>query len=100
MRPLGQMTEMKKDSANVISVSGLSKYYDGLAAVDGIDFEVKEGEVFGFLGPNGAGKTTTIRMLTGLSQPSAGTAQVLGHDIRTGITLAKKRFALAHFPAV
>ena len=94
MRPLGQTFEMKKDSANVISVSGLTKYYDGLLAVDGIDFEVKEGEVFGFLGPNGAGKTTTIRMLTGLSQPSAGTAQVLGHDIRTGIVLAKKEFGV------
>jgi len=94
MRPLGQTIGMKKDSANVISVSSLSKYYDGLAAVDGIDFEVKEGEVFGFLGPNGAGKTTTIRMLTGLSQPSAGTAQVLGHDIKTGIVLAKKKFGV------
>jgi len=94
MRPLEQTFEMKQDSANVISVSGLTKYYDGLLAVDGIDFEVKEGEVFGFLGPNGAGKTTTIRMLTGLSQPSAGTAQVLGHDIRTGITLAKKEFGV------
>jgi len=85
---------MKQDSANVISVSGLTKYYDGLAAVEGIDLEVKEGEVFGFLGPNGAGKTTTIRMLTGLSQPSAGTAQVLGHDIRTGITFAKREFGV------
>jgi ABC-2 type transport system ATP-binding protein len=85
---------MKQCDANVISVSGLTKYYDGLAAVDGIDFEVKGGEIFGFLGPNGAGKTTTIRMLTGLSQPSAGIAQVLGHDIRTGITLAKRDFGV------
>jgi len=85
---------MKKDGANAISVSGLTKYYDGLAAVDSIDFEVKEGEVFGFLGPNGAGKTTTIRMLTGLSQPSDGTAQVLGYDIRTGITFAKREFGV------
>lgn len=85
---------MKQDGANVISVSGLTKYYDGFSAVNGINFEVKEGEIFGFLGPNGAGKTTTIRMLTGLSQPSAGTAQVLGHDIRTGITLAKREFGV------
>ena len=86
--------EMKHEGANVISVSGLTKYYDGLAAVKGINFEVKEGEIFGFLGPNGAGKTTTIRMLTGLSQPSSGTAQVLGYDIRTGITLAKSEFGV------
>jgi len=86
--------EMKQGGASVISVSGLTKYYNGLAAVNGINFEVKEGEIFGFLGPNGAGKTTTIRMLTGLSQPSSGAAQVLGHDIRTGITLAKKAFGV------
>jgi len=86
--------EMKQDSAIVIGVSGLTKYYDGLLAVDGIDFQVREGEVFGFLGPNGAGKTTTIRMLTGLSQLSAGDAQVLGHDVKTGITLAKKEFGV------
>ena len=85
---------MKQDAANAIVVSGLTKYYDGVLAVDGIDFQVKEGELFGFLGPNGAGKTTTIRMLTGLSQPSAGAAQVLGHDIKTGITVAKKGFGV------
>lgn len=86
--------EMKQDSVNVISVSGLTKYYDGFPAVSGINFEVKEGEIFGFLGPNGAGKTTTIRMLTGVSQPSTGKAQVFGHDIRTGITLAKREFGV------
>jgi len=85
---------MKQDGTNAIIVSGLTKYYDGVLAVDGIDFQVKRGELFGFLGPNGAGKTTTIRMLTGLSQPSAGTAQVLGHDIKTEITLAKKEFGV------
>jgi ABC-2 type transport system ATP-binding protein len=47
-------------------------------AVDGIDFGVQEGEVVGLLGPNGAGKTMTIRMLTGLSRPISGFAQVLG----------------------
>ncbi|MCK7496839.1 MAG: ATP-binding cassette domain-containing protein [Comamonadaceae bacterium] len=49
--------------------------------MDGIDFTVHEGEVFGFLGPNGAGKTSTIRMLTGLSRPTAGTAHLLGLDL-------------------
>ena len=86
--------DMSQDEASVISVSGLTKYYNGLAAINGIDLDVKEGEVFGFLGPNGAGKTTTIRVLTGLSKPSAGTAQVLGCDIRTGITLARREFGV------
>ncbi len=86
--------EMRQDGANAISVSGLTKYYNGLAAVNDINLDVKGGEIFGFLGPNGAGKTTTIRVLTGLSQPSAGTAQVLGCDIRTGITFAKKEFGV------
>ena len=81
-----------------IKVSGLTKYYkdpstgsgQGLRAVDHVSFEVKAGQVFGFLGPNGAGKTTTIRMLTGLSQPTAGSAQVLGYDLRTDLVRIKK----------
>jgi ABC-2 type transport system ATP-binding protein len=58
--------------------------------VDHVSFEVKAGQVFGFLGPNGAGKTTTIRMLTGLSQPTAGNAQVLGYDLHTDLVRVKK----------
>jgi len=58
--------------------------------VDGLEFAVPEGEVFGFLGPNGAGKTTTIRMLTGLARPTAGSARVLGLDIGSAITQIKK----------
>jgi ABC-2 type transport system ATP-binding protein len=54
----------------------------GLVAVDDVDLDVQEGDLFGFLGPNGAGKTTTIRMLLGLIHPTAGTIEVLGHDIR------------------
>jgi ABC-2 type transport system ATP-binding protein len=76
--------------ATAVEVSGLTRHYDGLAAVDGIDFLVEEGEIFGFLGPNGAGKTTTIRMLTGLSKPSAGSARVLGYDIASEIVKAKR----------
>lgn len=80
--------------AKAIEASGLTKYYDGLRAVNSIDFEVEEGEIFGFLGPNGAGKTTTIRLLTGLSQPSAGTARVLGYDISCEIVKAKRQFGV------
>ncbi len=66
---------------SAISVKNLSKYYNGLKAVDGISFEVKKGEIFGLLGPNGAGKTTLIKMLTTLLNPSKGTASIWGFDI-------------------
>jgi ABC-2 type transport system ATP-binding protein len=59
----------------------LTKRFNGLLAVDNINFEVKKGELFGFLGPNGAGKTTTIRMLTGVVKPDKGTASIFGYDI-------------------
>jgi ABC-2 type transport system ATP-binding protein len=62
-----------------------------LLAVDHISFQVLRGEVFGFLGPNGAGKTTTIRMLTGLTRPTAGQAQVLGLDLGRELPQIKKR---------
>jgi ABC-2 type transport system ATP-binding protein len=50
---------------SAIEATNLTKYYDDLLAVDHVNFQVEQGEIFGFLGPNGAGKTTTIRMLTG-----------------------------------
>jgi ABC-2 type transport system ATP-binding protein len=64
----------------VIDTEGLSKRYGTTVALDGLDLQVEEGEVFGFLGPNGAGKTTTIRLLLGLIHPSAGAARVCGLD--------------------
>ncbi|HLH23926.1 MAG TPA: ABC transporter ATP-binding protein [Chloroflexota bacterium] len=63
-----------------IATQGLRKHYGDFVAVDGLDLAVREGEVFGLLGPNGAGKTTTILMLLGLTEPTAGTARVLGCD--------------------
>jgi ABC-2 type transport system ATP-binding protein len=63
-----------------IQVEGLTKNYGALAAVKGIDFEVRAGEVFGLLGPNGAGKTTTVEILEGLRQRSGGRVTVLGYD--------------------
>jgi len=62
----------------IIQTTGLTKRYDHQTAVDHLDFQVVEGEVFGFLGPNGAGKTTTLLMLLGLSRPTEGTASVCG----------------------
>ncbi|HEX6987885.1 MAG TPA: ABC transporter ATP-binding protein [Bacillota bacterium] len=59
---------------------GLTKRYDEVTAVDSLDLEIHEGEIFGLLGPNGAGKTTTILMLLGLTEPTSGRAVVLGRD--------------------
>jgi ABC-2 type transport system ATP-binding protein len=64
-----------------IEVNELTRDYNGLRAVDGINFSVEHGEIFGYLGPNGAGKTTTIKMLTGQLRPTSGKAQVTGCDV-------------------
>ena len=64
-----------------VKVKDLTRTFGDFVAVDHIDLEVAEGEIFGFLGPNGAGKSTTIRMLCGLLAPSGGNGTVGGHDI-------------------
>ena len=69
---------------HAIEVDHLSKHFGTLVALNDISFSVNEGETFGFLGPNGAGKTTTIRLLTGISPPTGGTATIFGKDIVTG----------------
>ena len=66
-----------------IEATGLEKSFGDTHAVAGVDLAVPEGAIYGVLGPNGAGKTTVIRMLATLIAPDAGTARVLGHDIRT-----------------
>lgn len=88
---------MKADpesGARAIEVTNLTKRYGELVAVDGVSFCVPAGEVFGLLGPNGAGKTSIIRMLTGLSQPSAGRAAIFGLDVRANSRAVKKLFGL------
>ena len=66
----------------MIKLINLTKKYGKLTAVNGINLEVRSGEVFGFLGPNGAGKTTTIKMMAGLLQPTGGSAQIGGFDVQ------------------
>ena len=66
---------------SMVHLDGLTKRFGDFTAVDGISFDVAEGEIFGFLGPNGAGKTTTLMMLVTLLDPTAGTATVNGYDI-------------------
>lgn len=78
----------------ILQVENLVKKYGENAAVNGLSFEVGEGEVFGLLGPNGAGKTTTISMLTGVLKPTSGTASIGGHDIGAEMGQAKKIIGL------
>ena len=66
---------------DVVKAQGLTKEYGDIIAVDHVELEVSEGEIFGLLGPNGAGKTTTIRMLTGLTKPTSGSLRVAGVDM-------------------
>jgi len=75
----------------VIEAEGLTKRYDGVAAVDHVSFQVSRGEIFGLLGPNGAGKTTTILMLLGLTDLTEGEARVLGHDPEREPLAVKRR---------
>ncbi len=74
---------------DVVRVEGLIKEFRSnwrfrrIRVLDGISFSVRRGEIFGFVGPNGAGKTTTLKVLMGLIRPTAGSAEILGHDVRT-----------------
>jgi ABC-2 type transport system ATP-binding protein len=81
---------------NAIEVSHLSKRFGKLTALDDISFSVEQGETFGFLGPNGAGKTTTIRILTGISAPSGGTAAIFGDDIIRDPIATRKQLGIVH----
>lgn len=81
--PRLKRNNMDNDCTPVIRVHELVKQFGTFTAVDHISFEVKRGEIFGFLGANGAGKTTAMRILCGLSLPSAGHAEVMGYDVST-----------------
>lgn len=77
-----------------IQVQGLRKSYGELEAVRGLDFEVRQGEVFGLLGPNGAGKTTTVEILEGLRPRTAGDVKVLGYDPGVNVLELKDRIGV------
>ena len=85
------MSELRETMGEeVIVARDLRKSFGDFHAVDGISFEVKRGEIFGFLGANGAGKTTAMRMLTGLSKPTSGQGRVAGYDITREAEQVKK----------
>jgi ABC-2 type transport system ATP-binding protein len=77
-----------------VEVHDLAKRYGDLAAVDGIDFSVAQGEIFAFLGPNGAGKSTTIKMLCTLAHPTSGRAMVAGFDVASQAKSVRRRIGL------
>ncbi|MFJ8063742.1 ATP-binding cassette domain-containing protein [Psychrobacillus sp. NPDC096426] len=80
---------------NAIEVKGLAKYFANFKAIEGVDFQVKKGEIFGFLGPSGSGKTTTIKILTGQLDPTEGEAIVFGENVsHLKNPKARKRFGV------
>src|SRR5688500_11371137 len=84
----------RAESVPIISVRDLRKRYGSLTAVDGVSFEVAEGEVFGILGPNGAGKTTTLEMIEGMRPIDEGSAVIDGVDVRTDPREVKRRIGI------
>ena len=80
---------------NIIEVRDLVVKFGDFAAVNGISFDVKEGEIFGFLGPNGAGKTTSIRTITTIQRYDSGSVVIDGHDIKTDYLEARKLIGIA-----
>src|SRR4051812_16882521 len=79
-----------------VEVQGLVRAFKGsVRAVDGLDLEVRAGEIYGFLGPNGAGKTTTVRILTTLLRPTSGTARVAGHDVVKAADAVRRSIGVA-----
>jgi ABC-2 type transport system ATP-binding protein len=82
-------------SGTAILVEGLAKRFGDVVALDGIDFQVPAGSVFGLLGPNGAGKTTAIRILTTILRPDGGRAEVLGLDVVSQADEVRYRIGLA-----
>ena len=79
-----------------IEALSLSKRFGDLQALSEVSFTVGEGETFGFLGPNGAGKTTTIRILTGITRPTGGTARIFGKDIGRETIAARRQMGVVH----
>ena len=84
----------KPNTQNEITVQDLVKEYGDITAVNGLDLEIKKGELFGFLGPNGAGKSTTINMLCGLVQPTSGTGHYGELDIQKDMLEIKEHIGV------
>ena len=83
---------------SLLQVKGLVKYYGRRPVVNGVDFEVSQGEVVGLLGPNGAGKTTSFRMATGQLTPSEGTVCFNGEDVTSLAMYQRARLGMGYLP--
>lgn len=82
------------NGSDIISIRGLVKHYGDKTAIDGLDLDIHDGELFGFLGPNGAGKTTTVKCVSTLAGYDSGTITVDGYDLKTDSSEAKKRMGV------
>ena len=91
---------LPNSAVNAITISGLTKRFGSLTAVDDLTVDIPTGGVVGLLGPNGAGKSVTIRMLLGLIRPSSGSATVLGHPITNPEAFLPRVGALIEAPTM
>jgi daunorubicin resistance ABC transporter ATP-binding subunit len=92
---------MTEGAAAAVEVQALVKTFGDVVALDGLHLQIPAGTVFGLLGPNGAGKTTLVRVLATLTEPTAGRARVLGHDVMAAPLAVRRRIGLAgQFAAV
>lgn len=84
----------------IIQTENLTKKYRGRAAVNNLNLQISQGDIYGFLGPNGAGKTTTIRMLLGLIQPTEGSIQIFGRELRKDkLDILRRIGSLVEYPS-
>lgn len=82
---------MQTDTNSVIRTTALSKAYNGVKVLDGINIQVPKHSIYGFLGPNGAGKSTTIKLILGLIRPTSGSVQVFGDDVQVKAESIRRR---------
>ena len=87
-------TDVGGAETTMVRATGLTKRFDDYVAVDGIDFEIRGGQAFGFLGPNGAGKTSTMRMIAAMSPVTSGSLEVLGMDPTTDGSSVRARLGI------
>ena len=96
--PLTDVMAESQGETTLLHTQGLKKVYDGRAVVNGVDIEVKSGEIVGLLGPNGAGKTTTFYMIVGLVQPNGGRVMFDGKDATHEPMFMRARLGMGYLP--
>ena len=98
LAPSSGLKSIHPDENTLLHTEGLKKVYDGRAVVNGVDIEVKKGEIVGLLGPNGAGKTTTFYMIVGLVQPNGGKVTFDGKDTTHQPMYMRSRLGMGYLP--